>query len=183
MKPVLNLIKEHVTRVKIIHFQSDGPATQYKNKYNFYLLFHHCTILKLQEATWNFSTSGHGKSVADGIGGTVKGLCDRAVLHGRDIISAQDIFDVITKSNVNGYLVHENDIIYYDKLLKIDIKPAPNSVKIHQVIWSNNQSNKLFINYLSCNICYKEPPCYHYNLSPDNYNPIAEIKIKRQRKK
>lgn len=183
MKPVLNLIKEYVPGVKIINFQSDGPSTQYKNRNNFYLFLNNCKSLNIQHATWNFSTSGHGKSCADGIGGTVKGLCDRAVLHGKDIISVQDVVDVIkNKSKVNISLINEDDIIPYDELLKKEIKAAPNSMQIHQLIWSTEQSDKLFINYLSCNICYKNPPCYHYKLSPDNYIPIVVKKINRKKK-
>ncbi|KAI8119067.1 non-muscle, Myosin heavy chain [Lucilia cuprina] len=48
-------------------------------------------LIYLQKATWNFSTAGHGKSCADGTGGTVKGLCDRAVMFGKDVISVHDI--------------------------------------------------------------------------------------------
>ena len=65
-----------------MHFQSDGPSTQYRNKTNFFLFAYHCNLLQLHHASWNFSTAGHGKSFADGTGGTVKVLCDRAVAYG-----------------------------------------------------------------------------------------------------
>ena len=51
----------------------------------------HNKKLNFNHTTWNFTTSGHGKSVADGVGGSVKGLCNRAAAQERDIISAYDI--------------------------------------------------------------------------------------------
>lgn len=60
VKPVLDFIKVIMPDLKVIHFQSDGPSTQYKNKSNFYLFNYYCNKLGLQNATWNFTTPGHG---------------------------------------------------------------------------------------------------------------------------
>ncbi|KYN11119.1 hypothetical protein ALC57_16736 [Trachymyrmex cornetzi] len=82
LTPIFNEIRKLVPRVTTIHYQSDGPTTQYRNKSNFWLFKTHNELLNLSYATWNFTTPGHGKSVADGIGGSVKGLCNRAVCQG-----------------------------------------------------------------------------------------------------
>ena len=74
-----------------MHFQSDGPTTQYKNKFNIFLFRHFCNIFKLNSATWNYKGAGHGKSAADGVGGCIKSMLDRAVANGKDILSAKDI--------------------------------------------------------------------------------------------
>ena len=39
----------------------------------------------LTSSTWNFIAAGHGKSAADYIGGSVKGMCDNAVSNGTDV--------------------------------------------------------------------------------------------------
>lgn len=175
MQPVLNLVKSYVPNVKNINFQSDGPTTQYKNKSNFFLFQHHCKTLEIQYATWNFTTAGHGKSVADGIGGTVT--------QGKDIISAQNVVDIIKqKSVVNISLINEENFKIFDELLNNDIQPAPNSMKIHQIIWTNDHSSQLYINYLSCIKCITTPPCEHYGLSPNKYTPNAVTKKKDREK-
>lgn len=68
MEPIFKLLNEYVPNLKAVYFQSDGPSTQYKNRNNFYLFLNYCNISKFKYSTWNFSTSGHGKSCADGIG-------------------------------------------------------------------------------------------------------------------
>ena len=72
LQPILKLIKSKVPNLTSIHFQSDGPTTQYKNKTNFYIFAYHCKKLKLSNATWNFTASGHRKSSSDASGGTIK---------------------------------------------------------------------------------------------------------------
>lgn len=63
--------------------------------------------MKLDNASWNFTTSGHGKSIADGAGGNVKGLCNRAVANGKDVQSAKDVVDTVnccSSSKIKIYL-------------------------------------------------------------------------------
>lgn len=165
-----------VPSVGIINFQSDGPSTQYKNKSNFHLFKFHCEKFELQSATWNFTTSGHGKSYADGIGGTVKCMCDRTVGFGQDILSAQDVINTVVSnrdSKVNMYLISQEEIEKIDSVLPGNLKPAPNSNKIHQLIWNSSEKHKLFLNYLSCYSCKEDPPCKHYALQPNQYSVLA----------
>lgn len=39
MQPIFELIKSKVPDLRVMHFQSDGPTTQYKNKSNVYICF------------------------------------------------------------------------------------------------------------------------------------------------
>lgn len=71
LEPVLKMIQsEH--SISVIHFCSDGPCTQYRQKANFYLFTKKMKELHIKHATWNFSESGHGKGAPDGVGGAVK---------------------------------------------------------------------------------------------------------------
>ena len=99
MQPVLKLVQKTVPDLKAVHFQSDGPTTQYRNKTNFFLFRSHCEKLELESATYNFTTPGHGKSIGDGSGGSVKFLCNRAVLHGKDVIADEDVVSVLSENN------------------------------------------------------------------------------------
>ena len=60
--------------IKCTHFQSGGPTAQYKNKNNFYLFTLFCKKLKLERATWNFTSAVCVKSAAEGIDGTKKSM-------------------------------------------------------------------------------------------------------------
>lgn len=128
-------------------------------------------MLGLKSASWNFTTPGHGKSHADGVGGTVKSLCDRAVGQGRDVMNVNDIIKVVedTKSKVTMFLVTEDDIKLNDTLLPKDLKAVPNSKSIFQMIWNNKKPETVFLNSLSCKDCLSSPPCTHFPLSPNQY--------------
>lgn len=68
---VLKRVAKENPNVTHIHIFSDGPSSQFKNKYIVYLL------KKLQEMcglelNWHYFASSHGKGAVDGVGGTVK---------------------------------------------------------------------------------------------------------------
>ena len=100
LQPVLVTLKQETTR----HFVSDGPSTQYRNKRNFYM-FHQEIINNygFEQASWNFSESGHGKSSADEVGRTIKRTADRIVANGSDINDAVSLHDkvVANGSDIN----------------------------------------------------------------------------------
>lgn len=100
LKPVL---EEHCTEVKNLHFLSDAPATQYRNKYMFAILISEIIPLfpKLASLTWNFSESGHGKGAADGVGATLKRTADRIVSHNQDVSNFQE-FSKIVVDEIKG---------------------------------------------------------------------------------
>jgi hypothetical protein len=71
LNPILEkILAEH--RIDTIHFFSDGPVTQYRQKANFYLFARKMLDRKILKASWNFFESGHGKGAPDGVGGAIK---------------------------------------------------------------------------------------------------------------
>ncbi|CAG9577518.1 unnamed protein product [Danaus chrysippus] len=78
LKPIFRTLPPHITG---IHFVSDGPVTQYRNKTMFHILASrlHVEVPNVEKFSWNFSESGHGKSAADGIGATCKRSADAVV--------------------------------------------------------------------------------------------------------
>lgn len=118
LDPIFKLVLSLVPGMHTIHFQSDGPSTQYKNRSNLYLFWRKCKSLDLKAASWNFSTPGHGKSSADGTGGTIKAMCDRAVCNGRDITSAKEVVDLVSSQEdgkIRIFEVHAAQIIDVQK--------------------------------------------------------------------
>lgn len=54
LSPILDLVKDSYPKVTMVHFFSDEPCTQYRQKDSFYLF---CTKLQecgFQSGTWNF---------------------------------------------------------------------------------------------------------------------------------
>ena len=82
---------------KIIFF-SDGAASQYKNRKNFFNLCHHKEDFGIS-AEWHFSATAHGKGTCDGLGGTVKRLAARASLekpYNDQIMTPRQLYDWAT---------------------------------------------------------------------------------------
>ena len=115
MDPVLKDIKTRYPQVTTVHFWSDGPSKQYKNKKNFFLL----SCLGFERATWNSFPTSHGKGAPDGIGGTVKRTADNMVLRGNDMTDGHTFFEKVSNSlkSVQLYHVAEEDMQRYDTLL------------------------------------------------------------------
>ncbi|CAH2091997.1 unnamed protein product [Euphydryas editha] len=79
LTPILEYIKNISPNVTTLHFFSDGPTTQYRQKGNFYLLTENIKNLGFEKSTWSFFESAHGKGAPDGIGGAVKRKLDKKV--------------------------------------------------------------------------------------------------------
>jgi len=112
--------------------------------------------------TWNFSEAGHGKSAADGVGGSLKRTADRFVSLGSDISSPWLLFDALCSSgsSVKLFYVSSDDI-------DMALQNAPTSVKQIQGIFMN-------IHQLTClefgKISYRDISCF-CSLNYNCYNP------------
>lgn len=63
LDPVLKSIQEEHPAVRHVHFISDGPTSQYRNKTAFYLASTVPFMRGFEYVTWNFTESSHGKGV------------------------------------------------------------------------------------------------------------------------
>ena len=143
--PVLRFIKQLHPHVSVLHMVSDGPTTQYRNRMNMYL----CTIIPHLlgfKLWWNFSEAGHGKSAADGVGGTVKRLSDSRVLAGDEIQNASQLYNCLRDITVvKLFLVNQ----FIDICDTIKIPPVPGTMKIHQ-----------FTAHCDGTVMYRDLTCY-----------------------
>ena len=76
---VLNLFKDSWSTLQNCIYFSDGASSQYNNYKNFANLCHHASEFQLA-AKRDFFPLPHGKSLCNGIGGTVKHLVANAYL-------------------------------------------------------------------------------------------------------
>ena len=135
MKPAIDHVKAAYPKLTVVHFWSDGPTTQYRNKQHF-LFVSHIQKFGLTGCTWNYSEAGHGKGAADAIGGVIKRLADGAVNTGSTVKDAQSFHDVIaSRTKVQLFLIKEEDIDANDVYIKQyhDIRPIAGTMKLHQV--------------------------------------------------
>ena len=91
LDPVLRGIREEHPNARNIHFISDGPTSQYRNKTNFYLASTVPFVEGFMNVTWNFTEASHGKGAPDGVGGALKNLADRIVSYGSSIPDADTL--------------------------------------------------------------------------------------------
>lgn len=167
---ILDEVQKILPDVKSIHFQSDGPTTQYRNKTNFYLFSHFANALGFKKASWNFSEAGHGKGPSDGIGAVVKRYADQAVAHGADIVNVDEFLNVMNKSNIKVKIlkVHSAEFVKMDEIVPDSLKAIKNTMLLHQLVWEENNSHQLRLYILSCFDC-EDKPCLHFMAEPNKW--------------
>lgn len=135
LHPILSDIQHNNPHINTIHFFSDGPATQYRQKQNFYFISHRIfREYYIIRVTWNFFEAGHRKGAADGVGGYLKRTADGKVAAGSDISNAEDFFYTLKElSKVRLYLVTDSDIQNVEKVLPKNLVPLQGTMQVHQV--------------------------------------------------
>ncbi|XP_056454193.1 uncharacterized protein LOC130388732 [Gadus chalcogrammus] len=136
LEPILREIREGFPDVTTIHFFSDGPCTQYKQRGNFYLF---CTeIFKkgFTRGTWNYFEASHGKGAPDGVGGTLKRRADRLVSQGVDIPTALSMYQALSEgqSKVKLFYIQEQAVEDAVKEMPADLPAVPSTMRLHQVV-------------------------------------------------
>lgn len=91
---VFSWLKDKYSEIECINVFSDGPSSQFKQRYLFSNLFLFETSHEIK-LTWNFFASSHGKGVVDGIGGTVKRTVWRHVKAGKVLVNTAQQFAVV----------------------------------------------------------------------------------------
>lgn len=164
LEELLMELAQNFPKVTTINFFSDGPTSQYRNRTNIYFLLSVIPLLmpNVQNISWNFSESGHGKGPMDGIGGTLKRSADRLVLQGKDIYSASCFIKNLSDISIKMWEVTETKIDEYKNKIPAKIPPIPNIMSIHQVTWSKQNNSKIFLRSLSCFSCQFNIICKHH---------------------
>ena len=149
LHPILVEIKNKYPKVCTLHFCSDGPTSQYRNRMN---LFAMTTILRhmnpnICSATWNYTESGHGKDAMDGVGGVLKMTADRHVLQGNDVASVKQFAEFLNSAcrGVTLYSIPGEDICKIQKWLPTIVPPVPAIKRAHQITWTVEHQNKLYL--------------------------------------
>ncbi|XP_046961868.1 uncharacterized protein LOC124531361 [Vanessa cardui] len=161
--PVLDKVIELNQFVDTIHFLSDSPSSQYRNKYMFYIISQlssqHSNITRI---TWNYSEAGHGKGAPDGVGATLKRLADQTVHFGTDVGNFDQFYELMESrlENITIKSVSEEDIIQREKLIPESLKPFRGTLAVHQVLW-DKFNPRITMRNMSCFLCDVGEICSH----------------------
>lgn len=150
LKPILEHLKIEYPDVTTVHFFSDGPSSQYKQKKNFYLFSTQIYEMGFKNATWSFFESSHGKGAPDGVGGVLKRLANHYVAHGCDITDATVFFKLMQEqSKVTLFYVTDQEIEQSSQNLPSEpLKTIRGTRDIHQVVTSKR--NEIIYRPISC---------------------------------
>jgi hypothetical protein len=139
MKKVVNVVKEILPSCKMIHYMTDSPTSQYRNRQIFSIVANHDKIFSGIQAAWLYFEAGHGKGPCDGVGGTAKRLADMAVRSHKAVIQNAEDFFKWGKGQENSNLKY----IFVDKsecdeakleISDMTVKPLKGTLQIHAVV-------------------------------------------------
>ena len=122
MKPVVDDFRKRQDRaIDTLHVLSDGPATQYRDRANCFLMSSVPYTRGFKRVTWNFSEHSHGKGAPDGVGGVYNRKADMHVLGGSDLQTPRDLFECLQQSteNVTANWIEEEHISAMDDMLPL----------------------------------------------------------------
>lgn len=179
LKPVVDDIKNIIPGLNKMHFLSDGPTTQYRNKTMFQLTAKYLSVeLNVDEIYWHYSESGHGKGSPDGVGGYLKRTADRRVALGDDIPDFQSLVNCLQTNcpSINIIPIGDENISSIEDVLKASsMKPFKGTMKLHQLAWAKQTPKILQARRLSCLDCHANVTCTHFGIGKINITSCQSI--------
>ena len=135
---ILQFVRENYDTIEKVHFFSDDPSSQFKQKYLFSNL-EHWEKEFLYKIQWHFFSTSHGKGVVDGIGGSVKGSVHCKILSGRVVHTEKQVAEVAQACHTIVVIkyVSASDITHDKAMLEEwwkNIRTLPGTHKMHSII-------------------------------------------------
>ncbi|CAH0726839.1 unnamed protein product, partial [Brenthis ino] len=159
--PIIERLKDFTTDIDTIHFLTDSPSSQYRNRKIFFIISQlQQQFPNLNNVTWNYLESGHGKGAPDGIGAVIKRTADACVRFGQDVGTLEDFWNVIKAKmkNIEIHIITKKDI--EDRKIPQNVNIFKGTMSVHQVLWSSNNLRMTF-RKLSCFFCQNGIECSH----------------------
>ncbi|XP_071479520.1 uncharacterized protein [Diadema antillarum] len=155
IKDLIPRVKKVIPDVKRIHYWTDSPTAQYRNKTIFSLVSDHHKLFGVF-ASWNYFEAGHSKGPCDGIGGTVKRLADDAVKRQSAVIQdANDFYAWASQeredNDITYCFVSKDECALASKEISqkwSSVKSVVGTMKLHAVV--GVADHKILTRELSC---------------------------------
>jgi len=179
LRPLIICLRDAYPSVSTIHFWSDGPTSQYRNRGNMFMITSMLSLINpnIKSATWNFSEAGHGKGAMDGIGAVLKRTADRLVSQQRDITTVEQFLEEVSPAcpGVRLYEIPDQHFQQIQEWMPKTIPSVPSIMKMHQVVWSERQKSHLFLRELSCFECLEV--CSHHCLNKGVIQTLSSTSV------
>lgn len=151
---VVKDVRRRLPNISHINYFSDGAGGQYKNIKNMVNLVEHSNDFGLT-AEWNFSPTGHGKSVPDGIGGAIKRAVKRESLRRKEgmapIQTAKEMVEYLQSrkdSKIEVFYVSNIEIIEHSKKFNFEDRFSEKNLKKY---WKSVKGIKLNHRFTAAN--------------------------------
>lgn len=120
------LVKKHTKPGQHVKLWSDGPSTQFKNRFMASYMQDLRVKYQLASISWNFFASSHGKGAIDGVGGTLKRyVWNKVKSRALEVRNAEEFVAATQHLNVDVQLVPGEDIDQYYAIIEGDLANAP----------------------------------------------------------
>lgn len=173
LEPIIAEIIKLVPQLKVVHFLSDGPSTQYKNKKMFYLIASYLSEkLNVDVLRWHYSESGHGKGAPDGVGATLKRTADKLVGQGKDISTFKVLVDEITRNCKGIKCIPVTISSFFDTIIPENLRPFKGTMAVRELVWQRYKKYTLQARKLSCVDCLEN--CDHFGMGSLDFSYIYE---------
>ena len=162
LKKLIPEIKIIIPDLKMVHYWSNSPTSQYRNKSIFNIVCNHKKWLPGGAAAWNYFEAGHGKGPCDWIGRTAKRLADDAIKQEKVIIQdAQDFFAWADQTQSSGkikYLFVPTDECQESQQELAEkaegLLRVPRTMKLHAVCAGGHQAVQVKDTLCYCLNCF-----------------------------
>lgn len=159
IKHMIPKVQELLPRLSVVHYISDSPVSQYRNKSILHIVANHSEYFPGVSSSWDYLESGHGKGPCDGVGGAIKRFANNAIKSGTIIGNASQFYDWAKENNqkMDCFFITSADIKNAERILK-NAKAAKGLSKSHSLRPFNGY---IYMRTMSCykQCCLQHPSC------------------------
>ncbi|XP_053389868.1 uncharacterized protein LOC128552829 [Mercenaria mercenaria] len=171
---IMPMLKKIDSELQCIHYWSDSPTSQYRNKSIFDFVANHKAIHGMN-ARWNYFEAGHGKGPCDGLGGTCKRLADEAMRSGKTIIQdAKAFYEWAIQSsmtNVTFRFVSTEICAQTEKIQeRLPLKSIKGTMKVHAAVGNGESTIKVRDVSCYCETCISGQTCDSWRMESTKVN-------------
>ena len=184
LKHITETLKTKRPDIDCIHYLTDSPTSQYRNKAMMHVIANHDALFGMT-ASWQYWEAGHGKGPCDGVGGASKRQADLAVKrHAAVIQSSMDYYkwgSSQTDSQTKYVFVSKDECdVAQQELSLLNIKPIKGTLDIHSVVQIKAGEIAVRSTSCFCDGCFKDgqfaitcPGWEKHSLQYKNGEPIV----------
>ena len=168
---MLEMLQEMLPQLEVVHFISDGPSSQYRNRTVVEAIKRFQELSQLK-CSWTWLEAGHGKGPCDGVGGGLKKKADNLVKGGAVIRNTKELVSGLDAVNIKSDLVYvvPQEVQRTQALIK---RWTPTAVKgLMKMHIAAAENGKVFVREVPCfgECCYREQ---HFNFGCEGWRQVG----------